>query len=316
MTRSAFLLYSKFTSPTGRLLKESLGIEGGTKPPKTLPQLLLRWGCSAYGDVDDEIIAKSGLVYNQAERLCRVSNRQYMFQDMARGICEGMLAHHSGIAPVATTSGVTLLRHRFSKWGSDIIATTNHDDKFWDQNFTLPKWGGYFAVEYWPGDYEVRCHIVEGRSVLFQYKALREGAEPPKDPLVVVRNSKNGWGLYPLNNEKARELGIRKSPLREKAKQVLELFKLQYGVVDFLVRSGGEYRVLEVNTAPGLEEASVAKWSAALKSIIEETVVEEEARDPEPPVVTPEPAPVMAAFNFGGSTARPRPRPPLPFYTW
>lgn len=286
---NTFVLYSKFTSPTGRALRESLGIEGGVKPPKKIPGTLLRWGTSAHSDLDDEVEAKGGVVYNPSKAVARISNRQHMMHDLHCALGHDKVPLYNGrICRLDAASGITLLRHRFSKWGSDIVAVKNDNEDFWSQDFTAPKWDGYFPVAYWPGDYEVRVHIVAGKSTYFQYKALREGVEPKPDGIITVRNNHGGWGLYPLPNEKARELGIKKRELRDVAKRTIEQVRLTYGVVDFLVRSGGEYRVLEVNTGPGLEEASVARYTTAFKNMLGSSNASFDEELPElPPVEAP-----------------------------
>jgi hypothetical protein len=140
----------------------------------------------------------------------------------------------------------------------------------------------YLWVKWIRRPLELRFHIVNGKSVLAQYKAMEEGAAGIKKLPELsagkdhIRNRLNGWFLYPLSREALKTLGevfpdrswsAVKRSLRESAKRLTQRLGMASLVVDYLVtgEAGSGDFILEINTAPGLDESSVAKYAAALK---------------------------------------------------
>lgn len=298
-----FLLYSRMGSVTGRELGRALEISFGreVRRPKEV-DTLIRWGHSSDPDLDGEIKERGGRVINMAENVSQSSNRHHMLQRLGNlaGASRLLVGHTLNFhnSPMLCRDALgqyttTLLRHRYSRWGSDIVRLS--DDVA--SSIHRTRFDGYFSVEYWPADHEVRVHIMDGKSICFQVKRQREGATPTETDGIMIRNLRNGWGLYPLDNDEARRLGIQKRPLREAAKLVCRHFGLTFAAVDFLVRtpttaepSRFDYKVLEINTSPGLEGTTLAKYTEALRAMLAGTNVEADATDgadtPPPPSPT------------------------------
>lgn len=288
-------------STTGRALKKELGIKGGRELDSAKGyDTLIRWGCSVAPDLDTEF----NHVINNAAQIARVSNRQHMFADFRRLFgndpnYDKLLRYTHGFDVPSDWERGALIRSKFSRWGSDIIKydpTKDYDE---------PAFTGCFCVEYWPGDYEIRVHIMDNRCICMQIKKQREGVatvSPPPD--ITVRNNVNGWALHPLTNDEAREKGINKRVLRDFAKLVVTGMNLSFGVADFIVRCSppartGEsrnfsYKLLEVNTAPGLEGYTFEKYVTAFRALLELQRPEEE----EIPA-GPAPAPAVTATVSG-----------------
>ena len=105
--------------------------------------------------------------------------------------------------------------------------------------------------------HEYRVHAVRGEGVIdVQKKRRRNGVERS-----TVRNLENGY-VY------TRENVVAPAMVLQCAVEAIAALGLDFGAVDILCTEGGEARVLEVNTAPGLEGTTVEKYAAALNRLI------------------------------------------------
>lgn len=274
---STFVLHTKATRVTAAKVAERLGAEHGTKLPKdyTSYDRLIRWGAShaAYADMD--VLN----VLNKAKRVAQISNRHHMFQCLRHiGVKHLMF---SNVPTTWNNQHNYVLRTRFGRWGNDIRCKTAEEIYGGPQEErTQLAQEGYFSVQRWLADFEVRVHIVNNICVCMQIKRQKDVEENIPIREWHIRNRKHGWHLYPLSSHETRRLHINKFVLRNIAKQVIAGAHLQFGVVDFLVRTNEltedmDYRVLEVNTAPGLEDYTLDRYITRLEEI--EPVVEDGA---------------------------------------
>lgn len=281
MSVEAFLLYRKSTSATGRALATELGIPAGRDPRKA-PRCtkLIRWGNSTNRGLDEG----ASFVLNNSMNISDLSNRHHMFRNMQRRGVPGTLSVNFN--PTWEYNGSWLLRDRYSFQGNDVVRPSN-PAQF---NAIMEDGRDLFAVEHWHGDYEVRVHIFQGRSILMQVKA--RSAETIADdriedetpaPGVLIRNRSNGWNLYPLTTGVARDVGIDRRILRNAAKDAASRMGIDFCAVDFLVRPGPNlrYRILELNSAPGLSGQSLNRYTTAMTTWLR-TVVDETEEDDEP----------------------------------
>lgn len=106
---------------------------------------------------------------------------------------------------------------------------------------------------------EFRVHVVAGRVIAVQRKALREGTENPD---FRVRNLANGFIF-------ARQGVEAPAAVLEQAISAVSALGLDFGGVDVLwnARRSTAY-VLEVNTACGLEGRTVADYAEAFRALI------------------------------------------------
>lgn len=264
------ILYSRPSLVTGRnlvtVLSERLKDDGwsvsggrrGNPPPDT--EVLFRWGSSMMADIDDQVPR----VINKATQVAHVSNRRHMLT---------ALSSHS-YPPSRTDEGYGMvLREAYGRYGRDI--------RYFQSDEPLPLCEQYvqFYVAYWPAPHEVRVHIVGGKSVLMQYKKYTGPDDEPqwddRSMFPIIRNRDNGWTLHPLSTDLAHELGINKAALRNDAKLVMQGLRLSTGAVDYLVRpantttrSASSFRILEVNTAPGLEASSMDRYVRGIRNLV------------------------------------------------
>lgn len=291
-----YILYSKMSHVTGRRLCQATGFDGGRSLDKIGDYThLLRWGCTYAQDLDIEMDELGRRVYNRANNARVVVNRHHMMQQMQNYDSSLTLPFNSYLAwdPYLDDNRMMLLRHRFGRWGRDIVRRSVHDQP----PDPAPRWDGYFTVVEWLADYEVRVHIVNGASASFQVKVPKDDEGnpvwtlPDESAEFVIRNDRNGWHLYPLSNRRASELGISKANIRTHAKQLMSYLDLDYGAVDFLVRvpsghhgTSFDYKLLEVNSAPGLDGATLDRYADHFQSIVSGdpvTVSEEDDEDEE-----------------------------------
>ena len=99
--------------------------------------------------------------------------------------------------------------------------------------------------------HEYRVHVV-GDSVHISKKRRRDGV-----PRALVRNHANGY-VYCTENVSAPE------PVVRVAIDAIRALGLHFGAVDVLCTDKGDARVLEVNTAPGLEGRTLEFYAGAL----------------------------------------------------
>ena len=236
------LVLSKWAvGKTGRKLAKAIGADYSACALKNYDQYdrLIRWGASYAPWIDDDI----DIVLNGAYCIRAMANRLMMFEHL----------HEHNIPTLALNAMYPYVSRTYhGKWGRDIMVMGE-----------ITK--GRFAVELWAAEFEVRVHIVNGVSVCMQIK--RQKGVKTNDPMPdwYIRNRQHGWHLYHLHDEEAERLGIDKQALRDTAKHTISTAKLAFGVVDFLVRPD-EYRVLEVNTAPGLEDHTLNRYVERLNA--------------------------------------------------
>lgn len=106
--------------------------------------------------------------------------------------------------------------------------------------------------------HEYRIHVVHGHTFVTK-KRRRDGVAPSP-----VRNHANGY-VYCTNNVDPVPLAC------EVAVAAVRALQLDFGAVDLMTKNGGvEPRVLEVNTAPGIEGRTVDWYAARLGELLQE----------------------------------------------
>lgn len=109
-----------------------------------------------------------------------------------------------------------------------------------------------FFVEYIPTDFEYRMHVVNGEVVCTHEKRLR--SEASNHPF--IRNAETGWVFLDPREE---------APPDSLAIDAVGALGLDFGAVDIVREEGtGDHYVLEVNSAPSLDEANLRRYGDAL----------------------------------------------------
>ena len=123
---------------------------------------------------------------------------------------------------------------------------------------------------------EWRVHVVKGQAILTQLKLRRQGSIDTEGYTSLVRNIQTGW-VYGVNYDANDYPQI--ATVQAVAQRAVEALGLDFGAVD-IVEKRGEPFVLEVNTAPGLEEegSALTSYVTAFHAIHDEILRNRSAR--------------------------------------
>lgn len=140
--------------------------------------------------------------------------------------------------------------------GSGIQVVTQNDAIGDVEHATLDAWpAAPLYTRHFRAEHEYRVHVV-GDATFVTKKRRRNGAPP-----ALVRNHANGY-VYCTNNvtphQSVLDAGVR----------AIKALGLTFGAVDLLCSRAGEARVLEVNTAPGLEGRTVEFYASKLGAML------------------------------------------------
>lgn len=107
---------------------------------------------------------------------------------------------------------------------------------------------------------EYRFHIVNGKSVMRMQKTH---TYPTLQGPLPIRNRKNGWTFI-------RDCTIPTEDLRETAKKAVEALGYPWGAVDLLYNTNtGRIVVLEVNSAPGMDDRTATVYSQEIAKLVQ-----------------------------------------------
>lgn len=222
-----YILYSRPTRITGRILRRQLGCHGGL-PVHYATQResirVVRWGSSMGEDTD--------LVLNKATAVAKAANKLESLKIMKEA---GVDVPRFSISPTDFgDDAVCLGRTIFHRGGTDInVLQEYHTDAIYSDYFT----------EYIPAVQEFRLHMFRGELIGAQVKKFEGEGEEAEVP---IRNHSNGYVFVPFMHSRPHQRRI------DTAGAAIEALGLDFGAVDLLVSADDRSIVLEVNTAPGL----------------------------------------------------------------
>lgn len=245
-------------SAGGRALSESLGIrrlrhERSTfrgSPNKTV----INWGAS-------ELPANinGSPILNKPEDVADVCDKLRFFQKMANGadsprIPEWTTDHETALNWVGNGNTVcirTMLRASGAR--GLIIVNRNNVNEF----VRAPLY-----TKYIPKKDEYRVHVVRGRVIDIQRKALRQDVDR-EEANWQIRNLENGF-IFARNE--GREVP---ADVSVQALKAMAVSGLDFGAVDILYKERDNTAwVLEINTAPGLMNTTLEVYTNALRELI------------------------------------------------
>lgn len=117
-------------------------------------------------------------------------------------------------------------------------------------------------VQYIPKEAEYRVHVFNNEVIDVQRK-IRDPEREPSD--WKIRSHQNGF-IYTRNDSEGRAYkDVVETDVITQSKRALACSGLVFGGVDVVVNKKGHAYVLEVNSAPGLEGASVEVYRDAIK---------------------------------------------------
>lgn len=115
-------------------------------------------------------------------------------------------------------------------------------------------------VKYVKKKKEYRAHVVDGKVILIHEKKRKKDHEGDGD--VRIRNTANGYVFCRLDHEPDKSIS-------EQAIEAVKSLNLDFGACDIIWND--HYKkayVLEVNTAPGIEGATVDAYTKAFKEFV------------------------------------------------
>lgn len=238
---SAFLLYHPKTSPTGRQLRDCLGIAGGTRV-RGNPTSIIRWGTQRepeHGGV------------NTPSSLALASDKLRALTALAAA---GVRVPE--FTTTAPSVGTWLGRLRHGYGGRDIAlrasypAPPSEEERAYYQRD--------FYTKYIPNRREYRIHVFDGEVIRVQGKYLDF---PDQHTVPQIKNYAQGFRF------RTPERQLNSSRLTA-ATQSVEALGLVFGAVDLLVGEDGLEYVLEVNTAPKLAPLTCSQYAEAIRKYL------------------------------------------------
>jgi glutathione synthase/RimK-type ligase-like ATP-grasp enzyme len=148
--------------------------------------------------------------------------------------------------------GVVFVRHSLTGQGGSGIEVLDPDVAVPVGADDMPQAPLY--TRYFRARHEYRVHVIQGRTYV-QKKRRRNGAST-----ALVRNHANGY-VYCTGGVEAPASVI------QAGVSAVALLGLDFGAADILCTEGGTARVLEVNTAPGLEGSTLSFYAEHMQEM-------------------------------------------------
>lgn len=240
-----YILYSNTTAPTGRQIRDALGIGGSTRDPGDRQDHLIRWGSTT------RVQYRARNVMNSANAIGRATNKL--------GSLEIMREHHvttpdvflRDVSPNRIPADMFPLLGRRTNHtqGRDIVLCMQREDVARAVEHGL---SDYFT-RYIPTSREFRVHVFRGEVIKISEKVLTNVQE---FRLPWVRNFENG---YTFRNPRDMT-NVLSNTLSTQATGAVESLGLTFGAVDIVVGDDATAYVLEVNTGPSLGDNSLAVY--------------------------------------------------------
>lgn len=252
-----FLLYSKKTQKTGKIIAQVLKIDFGLTTPSSCPKTLIRWGSSVnIPYTPRKEINSQAAVLLAADKL---SSLQTLIQEKI-SVPELFLLNKN----VTIDKFPILARTRTHQQGTDIILCLQKTDIE-----RATRLGRSYGLRYIPTAREYRIHIFNGKSIKVSQKIWTDTTKIYKP---WVRNHLNGHTF------RIPEIPLDKDS-RTLAKAAVKALKLDFGAVDLIIDDQGKSFVLEVNTGPGLVRSGIKKYCTHLAKKLKITSLDETLLD-------------------------------------
>lgn len=241
---SVYLMYHASSHITGQRLGQYLGVEHGRDGPERRPDYLIRWG------------TRSGAGYRPAEG---VINSQSALRNNADKLDSLRQLDNAGLPVPRYTTDRDEISETF---GYPALGRAESHTRGEDINLIM-QWrdayltsGNDYFVEYIPTDFEYRMHVVDGEVIKIHEKRLRSEA----DNHPFIRNHETGWVFVEPRDE---------PPSEQLAIDAVGALGMDFGAVDMIRSEDGEPYILEVNSAPSLEESNLERYGDALAETVE-----------------------------------------------
>ena len=235
-------------SESAKALANTLGIKRLNREGRAIAvDTLINWGCSSINRevVYEAIINHPAAVRKASNKLetfksldgtCPLPPWTESFEEASRWLAEG----HTVVA-----------RTKLNGHSGEGIVLADHIDQ-------LPLAKLY--TKYVNKDQEYRVHVFRGE-VIFEQRKARKKDVPDDQVNWKIRNHGNGF-IFAHRDVFIDPVG------KEAAVQAVEKLGLDFGAVDLMLGKDGNFYVLEVNTACGLEGTTLERYTEAFKGLM------------------------------------------------
>ena len=243
----AYIVYSKRSCVSGRKLLKALKDRqvGGfswrrscNSPPRHSSAVTIRWGNSS-------LIENEGLVVNKASAVAWASNKAQMMHVFREAEIKTPQVHWP-----ADFNSLSSSQMRFYRDRNDHVAYRSNHER-----------GDRYAVDPINKVMELRIHVFDGSTVGVYEKI------PNTPDEVIYKDANCRFRRVNTNDECQRDDIIGARPLAVKAVKALGLVS---GGVDVIKDIDGNWYVLEVNSAPGLNTPNVTRFVDRFEEYIDE----------------------------------------------
>lgn len=268
--------YNRWTKG-GRLLAKALGLhlfdrdQNIPLPPTDGSKIgfVINWGVARSGVRTDPVLERISQsvqkVVNSFEAVTKCSNKGLFFKAM-QGASDG-----------PRIPEVTFEISQATSWGEsgiEVLGRKNHGSSGKDVAFFKENPEGFLSSDLWlqykKKKQEFRVHIFNGEVIIIQQKVLPkkapDGQDIPKDLVDFrIRTHRTGF-IFQKNDIKVPPDVLEQA---KKAFAVMAKHGLTFGAIDVIYnKSEDKAYVLEINTAPGIEESSVTAYADAFRSFL------------------------------------------------
>ena len=255
MSNKTYLFAWNPNSEGASELAEAMGIKRikhqGSRFKGSDKKIVINWGAS---NIDNPEILKCKVV-NHPDRVALCSNKLRFFEELAgKGVTIPDWTTDKKTAFEWVVNGSLVCARTILNGHSAAGLVIMHKDDV----KTLVEAPLY--TRYVPKKEEYRVHVVKGRTVDVQRKALRNGwvEEHGANVNFRIRNLENGF-IYMRQDIQVPDI------VSNEARKAVEIMKLDFGAVDVIYNEKNQKAfVLEINTAPGLEGQSIQNYAGAL----------------------------------------------------
>lgn len=140
-------------------------------------------------------------------------------------------------------------RNRAREKGQDIVGQSS------------PGWAG---KEFWSRviavKEEYRIHIFDGEHIQQALKCFDPNAVKKRTDDLPIRNTETGYKYNHSFRPPDKAVGL--------SKRAVQLLGYLWGAVDFLEDAGGDCYILEVNTAPGMDDTTACAYASAIETYV------------------------------------------------
>ena len=249
----AYLIYNRRSSVTGKQLFNYLKINnvGGfswrrsnRRSPRLKADLTLRWGNSINDDTGGKLINTREAVENASNKLKMMK----LFQDSEVTTPRVVFTEDLSDSLEMSDRGYIFDKMMF-------VRNRYDEAKYRDSFLHTDK----YALEQINKVMELRVHIVNGKTVGVYEKM------PYSSDSVIYKDANCRFRRVNTGDEDQRNTIIGARPL---AKKAVEALGLDFGGVDVIKDSDGKWYVLEVNSAPGLNQPNLKRWADEIINIV------------------------------------------------